>query len=91
METRQRESLCEKGDKIEGEDSETRPSYKGKPEGGQEMEGGGRRDGCEGANRRVPTKCEGVVAEDEGMVQSCGQQGSAARSSYARADHGGAG
>ena len=48
--------------------SETGPSHTGKPEGGQETEGGGHGDGCGGATRRGPTKCEGGVAEDEGVV-----------------------
>ena len=68
VETCRLESLHEKGDEDKREDSETGPSHTGKPEWGQEMEGGGCWDGCGGATRRGPTKCEGGVAEYEGVV-----------------------
>ena len=79
MEARRRESLRAKGDGSSHEDSETGPRHKGKPPGGYKKEGGDRGTGGGDTAGGGPAKRKGGMEKAQGMVQGCGQPGTAAR------------
>ena len=91
VDTRRQEGLCATGDESEGEDLEAEPRNLGKPQGRQKKEGGDRGRGGGDATWGGPAEPKGGLETSKGVVQGCGQPCAAARLSYARADHGGAG
>ena len=80
-----------KGDGSSRKDLEAGPRHKGEPPGRQKTEGEDRGRGGRDSDGVGPAECKEGTEKDQGMVQGCGQPCTAAHSSYARADHGGAG